>query len=175
MYTEWIFLSHHFFFFHFLKFYWVMVIIVQTSMHYFSTNFMLVVTIITLNAQKTSNTQTQWQFAIITVKGLKGGGWKNNSIHNKKKSFVRSLSAVILFLKSGSRQSAAISARGAICWHLMHRSLKVLSLSRATNPSTSGVGVDDEGRVMGDETIVRWTWIWKQTSRLSTLGPLSAF
>ena len=81
----------------------------------------------------------------------------------KKKLFVRSFSAVTLFLKSGSRQSAAISASGASCWHIMHRSLRVLSLSRATNPSTSGVGVDDEGRVTGDDTIVRWTCMCKET------------
>lgn len=96
-------------------------------------------------------------------KGMGGVGWWKKLfldtliIVHKKKSFARSFSAVILFLKSGSRQSAAISASGASWWHLMHCSLRVLSLSRATNPSTSGVGVDDEGRVMGDDTIVRWT------------------
>ena len=108
-------------------------------------------------------------------RGVEGGEvTKKVHIYDKKKSFVRSLSAVTLFLKSGSRQSAATSASGASCWHMMHRSLRVLSLSRATNPSTSGVGVDDEGRVTGDDTIVRWTCMCKEMVHQHH-GPLPAF
>ena len=56
----------------------------------------------------------------------------------------------------------------------MQRSLRVLSLSRATNPSTSGVGVADEGRVSGDDTIVRWTCMYTKQGKTIIIIAISS-
>ena len=96
-------LLHHFF----SKF-----VLLQTSVNF----HWLFTTIISLNTHThTQKTSITWSYNNYK-KGRKGVGWRKwvkTYIYYKKKSFVRSLSAVILFLKSGSRQRAAISSSGA--------------------------------------------------------------